>query len=92
LRQVVDGQVEIGPSGPRKAGTDLIVQPNLAVSFERSLHRRPQHIVAFFVRHPASRDDPHDIVGQLLDDFDHEAPLFNFVFSVPAGGAGGPRE
>jgi hypothetical protein len=76
LRQVVDGKIEIGPPGAREAGADLVIQPNLAVSFERRLHRRPQDIVALFIGHPAARDNPHDIVGQLLDDFDHEAPLF----------------
>jgi len=73
---MVDGEVEIAPPGAREAGADLIIQPNLGVSFERGFHRRPQHSVALFVGHPAARDDPYDIVGQLLDDFDHEVPLF----------------
>jgi hypothetical protein len=78
--RVVDADVEIIPSGARKTGTDLVIQPDLAVPFERCLHRRPQHVVALFVGDPSGRDDTDDVVGQLLDDFDHEVPLFNITF------------
>jgi hypothetical protein len=71
LRQVVDGDVEVVPPGAGEAGTDFIIQPKLAVPFERALHRRPQDIVALFVGDPAARDDADNIIGQLLDKLDH---------------------
>ena len=40
LRQVVDRDVEIIPAGARKARTDLVIQPDLAVPLQRALHRR----------------------------------------------------
>jgi hypothetical protein len=68
---MVDSDVEIVPPGTGKTGTDLIIQPDLAVPFERELHRRPQDVIALFIGDPPSRDDADDIVGQFLDDFDH---------------------
>jgi hypothetical protein len=78
--RVVDADVEIIPSGARETRTDFVIQPDLAVPLERCLHRRPQHAVALFVSDPSGRDDTDDVVGQLFDDLDHEAPLFNINF------------
>jgi hypothetical protein len=80
LRQMVDGDIEIAPPGARKPGADLIIQPDLAMPSERGFHRRPQDIVALFVGDPPCRDDTDDVIGQLLDDFNHEAPLFQYQF------------
>jgi hypothetical protein len=80
LWQMVDGDIEIAPPGARKPGADLIVQPDFAVPSERGFHRRPQDIVALFVGDPSCRDDTDDVIGQLLDDFDHEAPCSNINF------------
>jgi hypothetical protein len=73
---MVDGDVEIVPTRTGKAGTDLIIQADLAVPFERELHRRPQDVVALFISDPPSRDDADDIVRQFRDDFDHRVVLF----------------
>jgi hypothetical protein len=80
LRQVVDGDIEIAPPGTGKPGSDLVIQPDLVVPLERGFHRRPQDIVALFVGDPPCRDDTDNVIGQLLDDFDHEAPLFPTSF------------
>jgi hypothetical protein len=87
LRAIIHAEVEIVPSGAGKPGTDLIIQPDLAVPFERRLHRRPQHIVALFVGDPSCRDDTDDVAGQLLDKLDHRVvPLrFGSVGGSPAG-------
>jgi hypothetical protein len=68
---MVDGDVEITPSGAGKPGTYLVIQAELAVPFERELHRRPQDSVALFVGDPAARDDADDVVRQLLDQLEH---------------------
>jgi len=70
---VIDGDVEIVPPGARKPATHLIIQAELAVLFERELHRRQQHIVAFFVGDPAARDNADDVVGQFFDQLEHRA-------------------
>jgi len=71
LRQVIDRDVKIVPTGAWKARADFVVQPNLAVPLERSLHRRFQDGVAFLVGDPPFGEDTDDVVGQLLDDLDH---------------------
>jgi hypothetical protein len=71
LRQVIDRDVEIIPTGPWKPRSDFIIKPDLVVPSQRALHRRAQHVVAFFVGDPAARKNADDIVRQLFDKLDH---------------------
>jgi hypothetical protein len=40
LRQMIDGEVEVVPSGAGKARSDFVIQPDLGVALQRTLHRR----------------------------------------------------
>jgi hypothetical protein len=71
LRQMIDREVEVVPSGAGKARSDLVIQADLGVPLQRALHRRLEDIVAFLVGDPPLGDDADDVVGQFLNHFDH---------------------
>src|SRR5262249_47677127 len=75
LRDRLQADPEILPSGAGEAAADLVIEPDLLVPLQRSLHQRLQDLVAVLIRDPPLGDDRYDIVREPLDKLDHRSLL-----------------
>src|SRR5262249_13194829 len=58
-----------------EAAADLVIEPDLLVPLQRSLHQRLQDLVAVLIRDPPLGDDRYDIVREPLDKLNHRSLL-----------------
>jgi hypothetical protein len=90
LRQAVETDLQIGPSGARKPAIDFVIQSRSDMPLERRLQRRPQHALALFVRDPTLVDEPMTLSGRPLTISSIGQPLELRGYRLHAAGGFAP--